>query len=109
MDDPPTLTIAAENSEKELRKQRVIDQLEWPTREMTANLFRVMRGAGRPHELPQQIVNLSCAILDANELSNAWGIWSKIEEVLMWQPGAEPGPALEGTPDDPRFKYLKYD
>lgn len=32
----------------------------------------------------------------------------KIEEVVMWQPGKEAG-ALEGTPDDPRFKYLKYD
>ena len=33
----------------------------------------------------------------------------KIDEVLGWQPGKEPGSALEGTPDDPRFKYLKYD
>lgn len=33
----------------------------------------------------------------------------KIEEVLMWQPGREEGSALEGTPDDPRFKYMKYD
>lgn len=33
---------------------------------------------------------------------------NKIEEVLMWQPGNEDG-ALEGTPDDPRFKYIKYD
>jgi 4a-hydroxytetrahydrobiopterin dehydratase len=33
----------------------------------------------------------------------------KIEEVVLWQPGAEAGSALEGTPDDPRFKYLKYD
>ena len=33
----------------------------------------------------------------------------KIEEVLMWQPGTEPDAALEGTPDDPRFKYIKYD
>jgi 4a-hydroxytetrahydrobiopterin dehydratase len=32
----------------------------------------------------------------------------KIEEVIMWQPGKEPG-ALEGTPDDPRFRYIKYD
>jgi 4a-hydroxytetrahydrobiopterin dehydratase len=31
----------------------------------------------------------------------------KIEEVLTWRPGAEPGAVLEGTPDDPRF--LKYD
>ena len=33
----------------------------------------------------------------------------KIEEVLMWQPAATPGATLEGTPDDPRFKYMKYD
>lgn len=33
----------------------------------------------------------------------------KIEEVIMWQPGQEEGSALEGTPDDPRFKYIKYD
>lgn len=32
----------------------------------------------------------------------------KIEEVLMWQPGLNDG-ALVGTPDDPRFKYIKYD
>jgi 4a-hydroxytetrahydrobiopterin dehydratase len=32
----------------------------------------------------------------------------KIEEVIMWQPGLEEG-ALTGTPDDPRFKYIKYD
>jgi 4a-hydroxytetrahydrobiopterin dehydratase len=31
----------------------------------------------------------------------------KIEETLMWRPGPES--ALEGTPDDPRFNYIKYD
>lgn len=33
----------------------------------------------------------------------------KFEEVIMWQPGQEAGSALEGTPDDARFKYIKYD
>ena len=33
----------------------------------------------------------------------------KIEAVVRWRPGSEEGTALEGTPDDPRFKYLKYD
>ena len=32
----------------------------------------------------------------------------KIEEVVSWQPGKEGGP-LSGTPDDPRFAYIKYD
>ncbi|MGH8479164.1 MAG: 4a-hydroxytetrahydrobiopterin dehydratase [Gammaproteobacteria bacterium] len=33
----------------------------------------------------------------------------KIEEVIQWQPAKEAESALEGTPDDPRFKYVKYD
>ncbi|MGI9305163.1 MAG: 4a-hydroxytetrahydrobiopterin dehydratase [Gammaproteobacteria bacterium] len=32
----------------------------------------------------------------------------KIEEVVQWQPGEDPDGPLEGTPDDPRFKYIKY-
>ena len=32
----------------------------------------------------------------------------KIEEVVTWQPGSEDG-ALEGTPSDSRFAYIKYD
>jgi 4a-hydroxytetrahydrobiopterin dehydratase len=32
----------------------------------------------------------------------------KIEEVVAWQPGKDDG-ALEGTPADPRFAYVKYD
>ena len=31
----------------------------------------------------------------------------KIEETLMWRPQADS--ALEGTPEDPRFRYIKYD
>lgn len=33
----------------------------------------------------------------------------KIEDVITWQPGKEKVSSLEGTPDDPRFKYIKYD
>lgn len=33
----------------------------------------------------------------------------KIEEMVLWRPGADETGALEGTPGDPRFKYLKYD
>ena len=32
----------------------------------------------------------------------------KIESVVQWKPGEEEG-TLEGTPADPRFKYIKYD
>jgi 4a-hydroxytetrahydrobiopterin dehydratase len=33
---------------------------------------------------------------------------SKIEEVVLWQPAKEGG-ALEGTPTDPKFAYIKYE
>ena len=33
----------------------------------------------------------------------------KIEDVIQWRPQQGDGSALEGTPDDPRFKYIKYD
>lgn len=33
----------------------------------------------------------------------------KIESVVQWRPGQEPDSPFEGTPDDPRFKYIKYD
>ena len=32
----------------------------------------------------------------------------RIEEVIQWNPANEDN-TLEGTPDDPRFKYIKYD
>jgi len=33
----------------------------------------------------------------------------KIEQVVQWQPSEEEGSPFEGTPSDPRFKYIKYD
>lgn len=33
----------------------------------------------------------------------------KIEAVIQWDAHAESAGVLEGTPQDPRFKYIKYD
>ena len=33
----------------------------------------------------------------------------KIEEVIQWPAARASNGVLEGTPDDPRFKYVKYD
>ena len=33
----------------------------------------------------------------------------KIESVIQWDAHAESGGILEGTPEDQRFKYIKYD
>jgi 4a-hydroxytetrahydrobiopterin dehydratase len=33
----------------------------------------------------------------------------KIEDVVMWDAAQEPNSVFEGTPEDPRFKYIKRD
>jgi 4a-hydroxytetrahydrobiopterin dehydratase len=33
----------------------------------------------------------------------------KIEDVVLWRPQLTEGSALEGTPDDPRFRHVKFD
>ncbi len=33
----------------------------------------------------------------------------KMEELIQWQPAKDPNTPLSGTPDDARFKYIKYD
>ena len=33
----------------------------------------------------------------------------KIEEVVAWRPQSDESSALEGTPDDPRFRLVKFD
>lgn len=33
----------------------------------------------------------------------------QIEQFVLWQPCEDDDSALDGTPDDPRFKYIKYD
>ena len=38
-----------------------------------------------------------------------FALTKKIEEVVMWQPGMDESNTLEGTPEDARFKYIKYD
>jgi hypothetical protein len=82
-DEPPKLSLAAENDRHEIDKQRAIDRLAWPTREMAANLLRVMRGHGRPSYLPQQIINLSDLILEASKYSVAGPIFMEMEQALQ--------------------------
>jgi len=38
-----------------------------------------------------------------------WALAERIEVLLMWHPGSEPGGVLEGTPDTPEHRYLRLD
>lgn len=80
------LTLAARNDHIEKIDQcklAALDELRWPTRDLAANLLRVMRGAGKPHHLIDQLFALTAAIDRAGQVSNAWGIWTVLEEELQ--------------------------
>ena len=47
---------------------------------------------------------------DAGGISDRdFALARKIDEVLLWQPGREPGTALTGPPDGPGHRYLQQD
>jgi hypothetical protein len=82
-DETPKLSLATETEPHELEKAQALRELAWPTREMAANLLRVMRGAGQPAYLPQQLINLSDQILELTKTCRPWAIWSAIEDTLQ--------------------------
>jgi hypothetical protein len=82
-EDPPRLTIASELQPHEVEKAKASAELAWPTKEMAANLLRVARGAGRPLELPQQIINLAADILEVSKSARQWAVATAMEEALQ--------------------------
>jgi hypothetical protein len=49
------MRLVSNQSEDEVRFKKARDQLTWPLRDLTANLLRIARGAGRPEALKQQL------------------------------------------------------
>lgn len=59
MTEPPTepsLRVVSENSKQDVEKAYALDRLQWELIETAANLLRVVRGAGRPYQLPGQFL-----------------------------------------------------
>jgi hypothetical protein len=81
-DEPPKLTVVAETDPADVEKALAERELSWETREMAANLLRIIRGAGKPQLLPQQIIDLSEQILETSKSARAWAVWSAMEDVL---------------------------
>jgi 4a-hydroxytetrahydrobiopterin dehydratase len=61
-------------------------------------------------EVSYAVVTVNLSNHDAKGITHKdFALAIKIEEVVMWRPGADAESPLQGTPDDPRFKYLSYD
>lgn len=81
-EDPHKIVPSDENDKFSRERQRSLDDLRPVIRAMAVNLVRVMRGAGKPYLLPQQVLELAFAIELATYLSTDRDIWFVLQEVL---------------------------
>lgn len=81
-DEPPGLTVVSHRSDQEIERDRILHEIEWPTREFVANLFRVIRGAGRPYALVGQLFELAKVLANAHDKVSAWEVNQAFECVL---------------------------
>lgn len=52
-DEPPNLTIAAKNTDEDMARERCLWHIDHYTRELAANMMRIIRWAGQPHQDPR--------------------------------------------------------
>lgn len=56
------MRTVSDNSEADIARHEALILVESGLRELTANLLRIIRGAGKPHEIMHQMVDLAEAI-----------------------------------------------
>jgi hypothetical protein len=90
------MRIVSEKSEADLARERASDRVGWKLRELTANLLRITRGAGKPEEIMRQMNGLTAAIQSfweavglspyADEFSRALDVSNDLETKRHWRP-----------------------
>ncbi|CAD7044637.1 hypothetical protein REJC140_03846 [Pseudorhizobium endolithicum] len=81
-DKPHFLRIAATNDPKRIDRRRGLEELQWPLKELAANLIRVTRGAGRPEELGAQCKAVVEAYSSFRAVSGSWPTAAEISDIL---------------------------
>lgn len=68
----PNLQVVSENTETDKARRWAANQVSWALRDLTANLLRVVRGAGKSYEIGRQ---LEAALQAFIEYQKAFGHW----------------------------------
>lgn len=72
------MRIVSENTDVDIARNAAQERVEWTLRELTANLLRITRGAGRAYEIGRQ----AAALVDAIQgYCDAAGIWPSSYEL----------------------------
>lgn len=66
------MKIIAENTDQDIARHHAQLDVEESLRQLSANLLRVIRGAGRPHEIGKQCEDLTVAWQNYREAAGVW-------------------------------------
>ena len=83
------MRIVSENTETEIARHqaeiardRAMNEASWALRELTANLLRVTRGAGKPYEIVRQAQALIEAMIDYRDAAGYFPSSDELADAL---------------------------
>ena len=76
------MRLVSETSEQDLAINEALADLEWPLRELAANMLRVVRGAGYPSRLASQMTAVLNAMRDYHAVAGFYPSSDHIADVL---------------------------
>lgn len=82
MSNNDTIRLVATTTEAERAHGWAEDQVSWALRNLTANLLRIIRGAGKPHEIVEQSARLTQALVEYQEAVGHWPPSHELSEML---------------------------
>jgi hypothetical protein len=72
----------SEQSEEEIRRRRAREALVFPLRELAANILRIAKQGGRPHDLPRQLEACHNAIREYAEAHGTLPPAQEVQDIL---------------------------
>lgn len=91
------LRVVAENTEADKARLWATRGLSWALRDLAANLLRIVRGAGKPHEIGQQAEALLKAYIEYHEAFGHYPPSYDLTEILSTERSEEWRNRLKGS------------
>lgn len=76
------MELVSQNSDAEVARGRALERLNWPLKELAANMVRIIRGAGRPAELPEQMAKVLERLRDYHDAAGYLPSAHELTEIL---------------------------